>query len=150
MSEVVVKRNASLGIAAACLAFAVYCLQFVLLPRGIELPGLYVVALLLFGSMLLANFQGVRFTGIDLLPPNKWLIVTFWGSWFAIAIAYAMTAGAATHAPSRPAHLAVGLGLLVYFGLSCFGSFFSGFGAYLFIRNPVSWLMYSAPRRRRK
>ena len=148
MSEVVISKESSLAIAAACFAFGVYCLQFVLLPRGIELPGIYVGSLLLFVGMVLANFQGVRFTGLNILPPNKLLISVFWGALLFLACAYFVTPGRAAYVTeSRPAHFVVGLGLFVFFGLSFFGSFFSGFGTYLFLRNPISWAIDSASRR---
>ena len=147
MSEVIGKKG-SLAIAAACFSLGVYCLQFVFLLHGIELPGVYVGSLLLFMGMVLVNFQGARFEGLNILPPNRLLIIVFWGVLLFLLCAYFVIPGRATYVThSRPAHFVVGLGLLVFFGLSFFGSFFSGFGAYLFIRNPVTWAIYLVSRR---
>jgi hypothetical protein len=140
MSEIVLSKRSSFLIAAACLALGVYCVQFALIPQTLAFVWVYGLSLLLFIAMTLANFQGVRFTGLNVMPPNKVLIVLFWGALTTLIFLDAMSASKDVQvAKSRPAHFFVGLGLLVFFGLSFFGSFFSGFGMYLFLRNPISW-----------
>lgn len=140
MSEIVLSKRNSLLIAIACLALGAYCIQFAFIPQAFVLVWLYGLSLVLFIAMMLANFQGVRFTGLNVLPPNKALIVLFWSVLTLLLICYLVSTSKDVHiAKSRPAHFFVGLGLLVFFGISFFGSFFSGFGMYLFLRNPISW-----------
>ncbi len=140
MPEIVLGRRSSLLIATACLALGSYCIQFALIPQALGLTWIYGLSLLVFIAMTLANAQGVRFTGLNIFPPNKILIVLFWGALASLLILYLVSTGKDVRiARSRPAHFFVGLGLLVFFGLSFFGSFFSGLGMYLFLRNPISW-----------
>lgn len=116
MSEVVISKRNSLLIAMACLVLGAYCIQFALIPQALVLIWVYGLSLLLFIAMMLANFQGVRFTGLNILPPNKALIALFWSVLALLLIWYLVSTSKDVHlAKSRPAHFFVGLGLLVFF-----------------------------------
>lgn len=141
MSEVIVSKRTSLLIAATCLALGIYCLQFSLLHQRVEIRGIYAISLLVFAVIMLANFQGVRYAGLEVRPLNKPIVFLFWSAVASLLCLYALGAGDEVDvAKSRPAHFLVGIGLVVFFGLCFFGSFFSGFGVYLFLRNPISWV----------
>ena len=138
MSELIVGRRMSFLLGAACSGLGAYCIQRAMLPGGLDIPELYVVSLLLFGGMALAIFQGVRFTGLDLMP-KRWVAAIFWVAITSLVVLY--FAEPWSHSSrEQSAHFVVGIFLLVYSGFSLLGSYFSGFGAHLFFRNPISWV----------
>lgn len=115
MSELVLSRRASFAIAIACFALGGYCIQYALLADGAYVPLLYIAALVLFATLALAISQGVRFSGLNLVQPNRWVVGVFWVAIGSIVVAYVAEL-LSTSTGQKSAHFVVGIFLLVYFG----------------------------------
>lgn len=146
-----VKRGASIASGLVFLFEAVYCLQFAVLENHLHFESIYYIGLLLLGVFLaIGQSQDVEFVGLDFAPSKLSVMSVFWVIIFAVFCAYfarqEWIGGSAEKA--RFAHFVVGVHLYAFGSSMVLGSYFSGLGLRLYVKNPVVWLKYMVMRMR--
>lgn len=152
MQELVIKKSTSILLGLALLCGAAYCVQFALLRNPVVVPPIYFTCVVVVLLMFTINAsQDIRLTGLNFIPPKPLVIVVFWTIVVTMCAAYLVSRGgwaADSSHKARIAHLMVGVYLFAFAASAIFGSYFSGLGFRLFLRNPVFWLKYIAMRLR--
>lgn len=152
MQEIIVKKGTSIILGLVFLCVAAYCLQFALLSNHLKAEPIYFIGFLMVLLLLTINLsQDIRFTGFNFIPPKPYVVLIFWVVLLSLCFAYfrnrAYWVGDSSQ-KARIAHLIVGLYLYAFAASSIFGSFFSGLGFRLFLKNPIVWLKYISMRSR--
>lgn len=152
MPELIVKRRTSVWFGVLLLLAAAYCIQFAVLEARFVFTPIYYLCFVMLLLLVTANVvEDIEFTGLNFIPPKPPVVLIFWTVLLLLCFAYFISRGFLVDDPSRKArmaHLLVGLYLYAFSASAIFGSYFSGLGLRLFLKNPVVWLKYITVRSR--
>lgn len=152
MSEVIIKKWSSILVGSLLSLAAAYCIQFAVLKLHLEVTPIYYLSIVMLLALVTANaVEDIEFTGIRLIPPKSYVVLPFWVGLLLLCSLYfcdrSVLDGDPTH-KARTAHLIVGIYLYAFSASAIFGSYFSGLGLRLFLKNPFVWLKYITTRSR--
>lgn len=150
MPQVIIKKWTSICLGLLFLLATAYCIQFAVLETHFQFVPIYYLCFVMLLLLVTANvFEDIEFTGFNLIPPMAYVVLAFWTIFVLFCMIYLVNRGFLIDDPSRKsriAHLIVGLYLYAFGASAILGSYFSGLGFRLFLKNPIVWLKYIMTR----
>lgn len=150
MHEITIAKHPSIALGTALALLSGYLLQYVLLPNPLVFPAGYIIGL---GALILvysASFYAkIEFEGLGILPNKAAVAIIFWISLIAIFTLFVLRDQLDAPMLARNvkwSHFIVGVLLYCFSASAIFGSYFSGFGFSLLLKNPFLWLRYLTMR----